>query len=255
MIKPLALFFLLNLGLNTAIAHNDKVYCLLSVYPTLKWDKQSAKIITATHQSIPWAPQKHKSFQQKLKSATIGDTLSMPYNRSSATHIIPPHNHDPGRMRNTKLLAALYGQTKAAIKANLVRVQWIQYQGRIRTLFFNRKQGAAEALRKVVKALNKLSNREKAYLSPSGGSFNYRKIAGTNRLSAHSYGIAIDINTKKSLYWRWSKQKTRHYSKQIPTRIIKIFEKHGFIWGGRWHHYDTMHFEYRPEIIQCTELQ
>mgnify|MGYP002637708491 CR=1 FL=1 len=23
----------------------------------------------------------------------------------------------------------------------------------------------------------------------------------------------------------------------------------GFIWGGRWFHYDTMHFEYRPELL------
>jgi hypothetical protein len=30
---------------------------------------------------------------------------------------------------------------------------------------------------------------------------------------------------------------------------VEIFEKHGFIWGGRWYHYDTMHFEYRPEIL------
>ncbi len=35
---------------------------------------------------------------------------------------------------------------------------------------------------------------------------------------------------------------------QIPMEIVRIFEKHGFIWGGRWHHYDTMHFEYRPEL-------
>ena len=24
----------------------------------------------------------------------------------------------------------------------------------------------------------------------------------------------------------------------------------GAIWGGRWFHYDTMHFEYRPELIE-----
>jgi peptidoglycan LD-endopeptidase CwlK len=30
---------------------------------------------------------------------------------------------------------------------------------------------------------------------------------------------------------------------------VRVFEKHGFIWGGRWYHYDTMHFEYRPELI------
>lgn len=34
-----------------------------------------------------------------------------------------------------------------------------------------------------------------------------------------------------------------------PQALIDIFEKHGFIWGGRWYHYDTMHFEYRSEII------
>jgi len=28
-----------------------------------------------------------------------------------------------------------------------------------------------------------------------------------------------------------------------------VFERHGFIWGGRWWHYDTMHFEYRPELL------
>ena len=26
-------------------------------------------------------------------------------------------------------------------------------------------------------------------------------------------------------------------------------EAEGFIWGGRWYHYDTMHFEYRPELL------
>jgi len=35
----------------------------------------------------------------------------------------------------------------------------------------------------------------------------------------------------------------------MPWEIIRIFEKHGFIWGGKWYHYDTMHFEYMPEIL------
>jgi hypothetical protein len=30
---------------------------------------------------------------------------------------------------------------------------------------------------------------------------------------------------------------------------VAVFERHGFIWGGRWAHYDTMHFEYRPELL------
>jgi hypothetical protein len=28
-----------------------------------------------------------------------------------------------------------------------------------------------------------------------------------------------------------------------------VFEAERFIWGGKWYHYDTMHFEYRPELF------
>jgi hypothetical protein len=31
--------------------------------------------------------------------------------------------------------------------------------------------------------------------------------------------------------------------------VIKIFEEYGFIWGGNWALIDTMHFEYRPELL------
>ena len=80
--------------------------------------------------------------------------------------------------------------------------------------------------------------------------FNFRKIANTSRLSMHSFGIAIDINIKKSHYWLWDKKKNRFkYKNSIPLEIVEIFQKHGFIWGGRWYHYDTMHFEYRPELL------
>ena len=40
----------------------------------------------------------------------------------------------------------------------------------------------------------------------------------------------------------------------MPEKIIAAFEKHGFIWGGNWYHYDTMHFEYRPDLIAIGEL-
>ena len=35
--------------------------------------------------------------------------------------------------------------------------------------------------------------------------------------------------------------------------IVDVFERHGFIWGGRWFHYDTMHFEYRPELLAIAK--
>ncbi|HQN03589.1 MAG TPA: M15 family metallopeptidase, partial [Rectinema sp.] len=39
-----------------------------------------------------------------------------------------------------------------------------------------------------------------------------------------------------------------------PKRVIDIFEKEGFIWGGKWTVWDNMHFEYRPELILGREL-
>ena len=59
-----------------------------------------------------------------------------------------------------------------------------------------------------------------------------------------------DPATKSGNYWLWDKKgKNIVYKNQIPLEIVKIFEKYGFIWGGRWYHYDTMHFEYRPELL------
>ena len=66
----------------------------------------------------------------------------------------------------------------------------------------------------------------------------------------HSYGAAIDLNLKFSNYWLWeAKGSDIPYRNAMPRQIVDIFERHGFIWGGRWYHYDTMHFEYRPELL------
>jgi len=90
--------------------------------------------------------------------------------------------------------------------------------------------------------------------------FNYRDIVGTATRSYHSYGLAIDLIPRsyggKSAYWRWVMWKvddwwTTPYEQRwmVPLSIVAIFEKHGFIWGGKWLFFDTMHFEYRPEIL------
>ena len=38
------------------------------------------------------------------------------------------------------------------------------------------------------------------------------------------------------------------------SEIVRAFEAEGFIWGGKWHEYDLMHFEYRPEIMAKARL-
>ena len=53
--------------------------------------------------------------------------------------------------------------------------------------------------------------------------------------SNHSYGAAIDINAPENPYGG---------TPTMDPRIVKIFEKWGFIWGGRFLIPDGMHFEY-----------
>jgi len=94
------------------------------------------------------------------------------------------------------------------------------------------------------------SNKIYAAAFPSSGAFNYRLIGGTNRLSSHAYGIAIDLNNNKYDYWRWAtREEGQKRIDSYPKELVHIFEKYGFVWGGKWGNFDIMHYEYRPEII------
>jgi hypothetical protein len=92
--------------------------------------------------------------------------------------------------------------------------------------------------------------------SPPTFGWNWRTIANTHRRSNHSYGIALDLlprNLKgRRTYWQWNpRDETINMDNYYlpPDAVIQAFEKHGFIWGGKWDLIDTMHFEYRPEIL------
>jgi hypothetical protein len=112
----------------------------------------------------------------------------------------------------------------------------------------------APALRRVAVKLDSLSGKDPlvaaALRTPAGG-FADRSIAGTTRPSAHAWGIAVDIDTKLSDYWRWAGPRPV-WKSRIPASVIEAFESEGFIWGGRWFRFDTMHFEYRPELLDTA---
>ncbi|MBS0240951.1 MAG: M15 family metallopeptidase [Proteobacteria bacterium] len=161
---------------------------------------------------------------------------------------------DPGRIRNAAFFAKMYGRCSTGdVQTHLVDVAWLPKKSR-QHLKVTRINGVADRLRAVSAELDELPAKFDAYLFPSAGTYNCRPIAGTEQASAHGFGIAIDIALKHSHYWRWSKpdaQGNRPWRNAMPPEIVAIFETHGFIWGGRWSHYDTMHFEYRPELIDA----
>jgi len=87
--------------------------------------------------------------------------------------------------------------------------------------------------------------------------WNWRNVAGTQSRSFHSYGAAIDIIPRalggRAVYWRWAGPNwwSIPYERRYhpPAAVIKAFESYGFIWGGNWLFFDTIHFEYRPEVL------
>lgn len=91
--------------------------------------------------------------------------------------------------------------------------------------------------------------------------FNFRFIAGTKKLSNHSKGKAVDINTLYNPYVRVrsngsvyvapvsgkryaDRTKTFNYKIDHNDLCYKLFKKHGFSWGGDWKRAkDYQHFE------------
>ena len=113
-----------------------------------------------------------------------------------------------------------------------------------------RVNGVARRLQAVSNEIDALPENIKRAAYPIGGTYVCRAVADTGKPSVHSYGAAIDLNTRYSDYWYWHRNEHPvHYRNRMPQQIVDIFERHGFIWGGKWYHYDTMHFEYRPELL------
>ncbi|HTI59240.1 M15 family metallopeptidase [Mucilaginibacter sp.] len=194
---------------------------------------------------------KNKSYQALLDDPDMKDMFSQPYEGGLPKNS-PAKNFDPGRIRNGMFFSKMYGVTKQQVEKNLATIVWCPklIGQKIRVTRVN---GVDKKLIAVSKELDEHPELKK-YLDNIGGTFAWRNIAGTHRPSMHSFGMTIDINIKYSDYWQWACKCTNEntdvlYQNRIPQVIVDIFEKHGFIWGGKWYHYDTMHFEYRPELL------
>jgi hypothetical protein len=193
-----------------------------------------------------------KPFEDWLERPDIEDMLAQPYPAGAAA-TAPPRDSDPGRARNAAFFAKLYGDcSKGEVTPHLVEVAWLPRRGGQKVKVTAR-QGVARRLAAISAELDKLPSTFDLHLIPAAGGYNCRAIAGTARGSAHGYGIAIDLAVKPSHYWRWDKPGPGGalvWRNAMPMEIVRVFEAHGFVWGGRWYHYDTMHFEYRPELVR-----
>ena len=90
--------------------------------------------------------------------------------------------------------------------------------------------------------------------------FNYRVVKGTDKISKHGYGLAVDINPRYNPYIHTLSGKTVvepenglpyadrtgefDYKIDEDDLAYKLFTEHGFTWGGSWKSVkDYQHFQ------------
>jgi peptidoglycan L-alanyl-D-glutamate endopeptidase CwlK len=242
----------------SATAEPDKrLACLARAYaehllaPTAPYSLESRQ-----GQTYPFDPRAtHRHIEEELDQADLYSQIRQPYPLGTL-NIAPARQADPGRLRHQPLFMDMYGRSASEVTNNLVTVFWPPCRCKVQ---FSKINGAAHALETVGQAIEQAGLSR--YVSQPIGTFNWRNIAGTQRLSMHAFGIAIDFKLPGALgrYWRWelTRLMQAHERDWYPleilqdealNRIVNIFESHGFIWGGKWWHYDSIHFEYRPEL-------
>lgn len=224
--------------------------CLREAYPAqvqgMADDAQGTWLVLRNGKRVLYAAPQELRPDSLSPQSTVRQSMEQPY-PLEPLRPAPAVGEHPGRVRSQDFLAALYGNNKAAVRSQL---HVVPLAGR--SVLFSSSTGAAHALRKVGTALDALLQRDpkmRAWVLPLGGTFLWRNVAGEERLSPHSFGVAVDLNPSKGAYWRWSGGVSHPAQKLYPSEIVKIFEDNGFVWGGKWREYDLMHFEYRPEIL------
>ena len=199
----------------------------------------------------------HDDPRARLTDATFADQFAYPYPLTfDLTQRTVPWT-DPGRVRDDAFFRALWFGTEAEARASLVPVTFDGAEVQA-TFQVTTRNCVATQLALAFADIADLGSEMDLYFRNVGGSFNWRVIAGTDRLSVHSFGAAIDLNTDLGAYWQWTgatEGDAGPFDNRLPAALVAAFERRGFIWGGKWHHYDGMHFEYRPELILYARLQ
>ncbi|MCX7038981.1 MAG: M15 family metallopeptidase [Spirochaetes bacterium] len=168
----------------------------------------------------------------------------------------PPRRHEEflGRL--------LQAGSRAETEAHIVRMEVAGFTVTVH-------ERLAEPLARVSEELRALRLADPAVTAFLAGltemnGYNYRYVEGTHSRSFHSYGLAVDLVPKsyggRHAYWMWAMSKVRDfwtvpYERRwmVPAPVVEAFERNGFVWGGKWLFFDTMHFEYRPEILLMAQ--
>lgn len=152
----------------------------------------------------------------------------------------------------------MFGKTEHQIRRFCRNMSFLDHSVCINNLCF-------EPLKKIEEEISKTAEKNPEVQSFLENldiiySFQMKKVDGTGVQSLHTFGLALDLVpksfNKKQVYWKWSRVFNKKWYKiplnkrwSPPQEVIDAFENNGFVWGGKWSRFDTIHFEYRPEIL------
>jgi hypothetical protein len=101
-----------------------------------------------------------------------------------------------------------------------------------------------KALPYFEKAFTLLQERKLAQeASIFGGSFNMRKLRGSDRWNAHAWGVEIDIDPDNNQF-SWGPERFK-----MDRHVVEVFEEAGFYWRGRLG-FDAMSFSLSYESLK-----
>jgi hypothetical protein len=185
------------------------------------------------------------------------DPIFYRYSLEPLTEPIPASDEMP--VYCTDVLESLWGRTEREVRGHGRSVTFLDHR-----MFVN--EIVVGPLASVERALRASAADDDAVAGWIAGvdvtySFISRDIAGSPTRSHHAWGLAVDFVPSsyegRHVYWRWSRVFDREGWDRIPVEerwspppaVVEIFERHGFVWGGKWARFDMIHFEYRPEIV------
>lgn len=177
--------------------------------------------------------------------------------------VLEERDENPPR-RHSGFAGALYGiRTAGQAERKIVTVSLLGHRVRVHPMIREPLARVQADIEEVIRKSPDLRSFREDLVRVEG--FYWRPIAGTHTVSFHGYGVAVDLIPRsyyrQSAYWRWSRETgiedwwnipvERRWT--VPEILVEIFERHGFIWGGRWLFFDAIHFEYRPELFLLEE--
>lgn len=102
----------------------------------------------------------------------------------------------------------------------------------------------APSLSRILEKIWVFAGKNQGVIDESGmsifdGSYVFRNMRGSSRLSMHAYGCAIDFDADRNGLGNPNPRFSRY------PWVIEAFEEEGWVWGGRWSpkRKDGMHFQ------------